>query len=172
MAGGRGAGTVGLLEAIKKDYSVDEIGIADQLTGQLQNRIPTALPFVADQLTEADLMRFVLQRNGVPDLMMRQESTPSSNLEENFKNTAGAIAARVAGTNAVVGVVSGAPMRLRLGAVAAGLKEKLGLSYEPVVMDVGPIDLSLFVGRRTIQTCPGSGRRSVERSDWVEERFK
>jgi len=168
LAGGRGAGTAGLLAAITKHYSVDENQIALQLTQTLRDSVRKANPIDAESLTEADLLRFVLQKEGIPDDVIRQESKASSNLEENFDNTSGQLALLGLGIGTPrVGVVTGAPMRLRVGAVVAGLKTKLNLPYGPVVMDVGPQDLDSMTDEELLPLIKGrAGEQWNEGIGW------
>lgn len=139
LAGGIGAGTPGLLAAVKKQFKVDEPKIVNFLKQQ-SPELYGERNFETDPMTEADLMRFTLMKSGVPSNMIRQETVPSSNLDENFQNTQEILRGLAEGGR--VGVITGAPMRLRFGAVAATMKTKLDLSYEPVVMNVGPQNLA------------------------------
>lgn len=143
LAGGKGPGTPGLLAAVKEKFNVDEAKILAFLNNQ-SPEIYTLLARDSDSLTEADLMRFALLKNGVPSSMISQESVPSGTIDDNFRNTQKILTDLVGPNHPNVGVVTGAPMRLRFGAVAANLETSLSLPYKPVVMDVGPLDLSVL----------------------------
>lgn len=105
LAGGRGRGTIPLIEKTVQHY---------------WNRLPQErsrlLRFLSDpSITEADVMHFILTEEGIPAGMIHRESAPSRNTAQNFENTKEVVTTLVEGAEKpVIGLVTSPTLLRRL----------------------------------------------------------
>jgi hypothetical protein len=173
LAGGKGPGTPGLLAAVKNKFKTDETKIDEtKILEFLNSQSPEIygnLNRDSQSLTDTDLMRFTLLKSGVPSSMILQESIPSGTIQENFQNTKEILKALVGKNHANVGVVTGAPMRLRTSVVTSELEESLSLPYKPVVLNVGALDLSSLSDNELANLVHAwAGKEGGEVASWVK----
>jgi ankyrin repeat protein/Tfp pilus assembly protein PilF len=106
LAGGRGRGTVPLIENTIKWY-------ADSITEDEINYLRHPDRY------ESDVIRFILQKEKIPLEYIQKENTPSKTTLENFINSRDAVKQAVAGiSNPVIAITTWPPLLMRVKATA------------------------------------------------------
>ncbi len=140
LAGGRGRGTPPMIDKIMSYYGQRAELNADEILwlGRARND---------ESVTEAQLMRFILIKEGVADGVITAEKEPSGNTAANFTNTLPSIELAVRDVvKPTVAIVTDPQLLLRIGATVRKLwKGKIGAGWSVKTLklyDVSVKDLS------------------------------
>ncbi len=159
LAGGRGSGTVQLINNLIARYGNDSLTfLSGSAGGQGSVKVTLEDARTDERVKETDLLRYIFAKEGIPESAMRTESVPSKNTRENFENSLSAIEAAVGGNaNPAVAIVITPPFLLRAGMTARRVWAEKGLDWQALrhrafradtrsLRDQELIDLGYFVG--------------------------
>lgn len=110
LAGGRGRGTIPLIQAVIAHYE-------GTLTDEEQGWLARALS--DESIHETDILSFFFMKEGIPQVVLHHETSPSRVTADNFKNSLSVIASLTQGKEkSDIAVVTSPPLLLRSYATA------------------------------------------------------